>query len=738
MQGRDIGEIYEGIPVWNNGKWEEVSFKSRKEFKETLENDYFKEPGEYDLDDIVLEFQKEGLKYKKHNYFCPDISGTLDFIKYWDFEKLKSRKGVFFWKGKKKFFLPRDYYFWINFLPIQDKVKKKLDFPNVQDSQIHMALYECIAELNYEHGVILKKRQFGSSLYHAARLINKLWFEESCVLKIGASLSTYVTGTNGTWKMLNTYRNFLNENTAWYRPFNPGGLGAWQQKIEINQNGRKTEKGLLGTLESLTFEKDPATGVGGLLTEMLYEEAGIAPTMDITYGFMRPALQYGEIVTGFFVASGSVGDLQQCKPLKKFMYAPTQNGFYAVKNKFMNEEGHPGVTGLFIPEQWSMPPYVDQWGNSDVQSALDSIKNKRAQAVKTMDPNDYQLLISQHPTNLQEAFAFKEESIFPVALIQGLRRDIKEGAFDYRTYKLEYDANNDVIATPTRKLPILEFPLKKNSEDKTGSLVVWEEPVPYKRFGVTYFASVDPVAVGKSSTSESLCSIHVYRNAEEITRRLSNGDVETVVEGDKLVAAWCGRYDDINKTHEMLCKIIEWYNAWTLVECNVSLFIQYMQHNKKHKYLVPSDQFVFNKDAKASSKQFQTYGWRNVSTVFKNSILPHLIEYMKEDLWEDEEENKMVKGITRIPDEMFLWEAEEYTPDLNVDRIVSLAALIAFVKIQEANRGLQRNTTEEDYGDLAKSDKITKLDRSPFRNIGRNSSSLGGMVKPRSAFKNLR
>lgn len=211
------------------------------------------------------------------------------------------------------------------------------------------------------------------------------------------------------------------------------------------------------------------------------------------------------------------------------------------------------------------------------------------------------------------------------------------------------------------------------------------------------------------------------------------------VEGDKLVATWCGRHDDINKTHEMLCMIIEWYQAWTLIECNVSLFIQYMQFHRKHKYLVPSDQFVFNKDAKASSTQFQTYGWRNVGVVFKNSILPHLIEYMKEDLWEDEESGTMVKGISRIPDEMFLWEAEEYVPGLNVDRIVSMAALIAFVKIQEANRGLQRITTAEDSSDLVMTDKITKLNKSPFRNIGKNIPTLGGgMVKPRSAFKNLR
>ena len=79
----------------------------------------------------------------------------------------------------------------------------------------------------------IKKRQFGSSFYHANKLINLLWFETKPVLRIGASLSAYITGVNGTWKMLNEYRNFLNKHTAWYRPMNPGGQGEWQQKVSM-------------------------------------------------------------------------------------------------------------------------------------------------------------------------------------------------------------------------------------------------------------------------------------------------------------------------------------------------------------------------------------------------------------------------------------------------------------------------------------------------------------------------
>ena len=42
--------------------------------------------------------------------------------------------------------------------------------------------------------------------------------------------------------------------------------------------------------------------------------------------------------------------------------------------------------------------------------------------------------------------------------------------------------------------------------------------------------------------------------------------------------------------------IIEWYKAWTIVENNISLFIQHMIAKRKQKYLVPKQQVLFLKD----------------------------------------------------------------------------------------------------------------------------------------------
>jgi len=160
------------IPTWEKGEWvEDTVFDTLEEFKLYLE-DLFKEPGQYDFDETIYHWQDESLKYKKQAYYCAAPTKSKDYVTYWDDQKHKSRTGVIYKSGTKQWYLTRDYYFWLNFLPIFDKEKNDYDFPLIWDIQYHMALYELLAELNNKHGVILKKRQIASSYFHAAKLIN--------------------------------------------------------------------------------------------------------------------------------------------------------------------------------------------------------------------------------------------------------------------------------------------------------------------------------------------------------------------------------------------------------------------------------------------------------------------------------------------------------------------------------------------------------------------------------------
>ena len=727
------------VPVWKNDVWSERIFTSRQEFGDFL-LPLFKEPGKYDFDNTSFKFNEQARLFKqKGEIYCIHPFKSKDYVTYWDDQKLKCRNGVIFISGDNTWYLPREYYMWLNFMPIYDKVLKDFDFPEVRDGQYHMALYEILAEVFFKHCSILKKRQMASSYYHMAKFINLLWFEKGPILKLGASLKDYI-GIEGSWKFLDEYKAFLNEKTAWYRPMNPGKVLTWQQKIEVTENGRKKEVGGKGMLQGMSFEQSTTKGVGGPCTIFFYEEAGIAPTMDETFEYIRPAMQSGDITTGLFIAAGSVGDLSQCNPLKEFTFHPDANNMYAVEHNLMDDKNSFGRTGLFIPEQWMMPPCMDDYGNSLVEEAMIKIKEIRALWKANLRPEKYRLRISQHPTNIKEAFDYREDSQFPLLLVASQKQRIEDKVYPYEYIDLSRGADNKILVERSKKHPITEFPVSKKRVDKEGVIVIYERPDANARWG-TYIASIDPVAEGKTTTSDSLCSIYIYKNTVEVTKIDKQGLIENFVEKEGVVASWCGRFDDINDTHDRLAILIEWYNAWTIVENNVSLFIQYMILKKKQKYLVPKAQIVFLKEAGSNKTVYNDYGWRNTGTLFKNHLLSYLIEWLKEVTDHDTEEDGTIKnkkyGIERLPDIMALIEMENYQPGVNVDRLVALAALIAFVKVQQANRGYSKRV-DQPAENLEKSKDLYKLSSSPFRHIGVKNKGKGSNSRPRKPYRNMR
>jgi hypothetical protein len=514
---------------------------------------------------------------------------------------------------------------------------------------------------------------------------------------------------------------------------------AWEQKIKVRMNGRDTYKGLKSTINGYSFEKDPTNGVGGPVTYFFHEEAGIAPKMDDTYGFIKPALKSGHIITGQFIAAGSVGDLDQCEPLKEYVMHPEENGFYGVESNLLDKDGTISITGLFIPEQWSMPPYIDQYGNSKVTEALEALDIEFEKMKRDLAPDAYQLSVSQQPRNIEEAFATRKVSVFPPHLLAKQLQRISDKAYPVEYLELSRNAEGKIIDKPSRKIPIMEFPVSKKSEDKEGVICIYERPCKDPTFGM-YYGSVDPVGEGKTTTSDSLCAIYIYKNPVEVIKDDGNGKVENTIERDKIVASWCGRFDDINKTHERLELLIEWYNAWTIVENNVALFIQYMISRKRQRYLVPKDMILFLKDIGANRNVFQEYGWKNVGTLFKGNILSYGIEFLKEELDHDTKSDGEIihttYGVERIPDPMLLTEMKAYQDGVNVDRLVAFCALIAFAKVQQSNRGYAKRV---EYADkkLENSQKFSKLNWGPFRHIG-GSKPTNSQSPPRNPFKNLR
>ena len=151
---------------------------------------------------------------------------------------------------------------------------------------------------------------------------------------------------------------------------------------------------------------------------------------------------------------------------------------------------------------------------------------------------------------------------------------------------------------------------------------------------------------------------------------------------------------------------------------------------------------MFLKDLGSNANVFQDYGWKNTGTLFKAHLLSYAIEYCKEEIdIETKPDGTIVKtkyGIERIPDPMLLKEMKAYQEGLNVDRLVSFAALVAFMRIQQSNRGYMKRMVMDDASkNLQKSENLYKLNNSPFRHMGRGNSAPGRKV-PRMPYRRFK
>lgn len=768
--------LYRNIPTLEeDGTWGYTRFETKEEFREFVKN-IFKVPGEYKFDETSFRFNEHARTFLKKGIFTDAPRESLDYIDYWDGEREKCRKGCIF-KGKngQVWYLPRFYYHWINFLQIYNKLHKKFEFADIRDVQYHMALYEILAELHDENNAVVKKRQIASSYFHIAKIYNKYIFEEGYVGKIFASDKKYINAANGSWKFLNQYHNFTNKFTAWACGNAPDKEFSWQQKVETKTpDGRKVEIGTMASITGITLDKDPVSGVGGACDEAFYEEGGIAPTADTTYGYMRAALEEGAITTGIFTIAGSVGDLKQCEPLRKFMFHPEANSFYAVDTDLIDEHGTKGRTALFIPEQWGMPPFIDEFGNSKVKDALEFLDKKFAKMKETLSPEEYQLQVSQKPRNLKEAFAMRTVSFFPVQHTSSQIQRIEENEYAYEYVNLIRNQKNEIEMVSSERKPINEFPLPMKTEDKRSIVVIHERPIKGAPVN-SYVAVIDPVEVGKTQTSASLASVIVYKMDLEVVteeyfnkvkpgkegvdiadewgalvgkkKRESTQDVKitTHLEGGKIVAFWCGRFDDPNETNEYISRLLELYKARGLSENNKPGFINYMISKKRQKYLVYREEMIFDREMATISGGHQVYGISMTPRLWKK-VLEDAINSLSEVLYEEKDENghviKVHYGVERITDIMILKEMQLYQPGLNVDRLITYALLISYVKILQAAGMIRKKVDRinENLENPSKSVKLNTEERSMFKNLGHTMGQ--GQIKqktiPRSPFRNIR
>ena len=427
------------------------------------------------------------------------------------------------------------------------------------------------------------------------------------------------------------------------------------------------------------------------------EEAGVNSTLDKTYEFIKPTLQIGGLTTGIIVVAGSVGELKECEPLRKFTYNPDENDFLGVPD-LVNPEKN---VSFFVPTFWNYIHEVkdnqdnvighercyDNDGNSNIERAKELIlETGLLQARK--DPASYALFKSQYPETLEDLYGARETNIFPIAILSKQSFNLD----DYKPITIDIieDAEGKLKHTLISKPIVTDFPLRSQSY-RDGAICMVEPPIDNPP-NFLYFAGVDPVKT-LQGIGESLMSVHIFQNFY-----IENNELK----GGKLVAWYTGRNEDTHVTFRKIKDLLNYYNAAAVVESDQSSFIDWMiaeKQNYRHRLLKRS-QVPILKDLVPNSAIGDEYGVRmntgGTSSRVKDYMHTKIIEYVSDILSErylDDGTKIPVYGVERIKDQMLIKEMLNFNAKGNYDRIISFGLALLTAAVYESRQVIHKKTS---------------------------------------------
>jgi len=618
------------------------------------------------------------------------------------------------WKAKEKdrilngviydgIYIPPFYYWYLNYCPIYDDLKKKKRFADVWDGDLWYMQYCMRAILSGKHIGGVKGRQKGYSYKHMSILYwSYSWFENS-VNTVGAYEERLV---KKSWRFLEGYRAHINAHTTWHRgPTIPKSL-EWN---ETQMDDANKPQGLQSKLAGVTFKQKADNDVGGSQTFFNYEEPGVSPTILQTLEFIKPAVVKGSETTGIIIACGSVGELDDAEGIKNIFYNPEAYDFLPVKNVWDKDPLSPTCC-IFVSEAYNMigeddetgEPFMDADGNSNVPLAMKWIKRQQELMKKSKKKAELkQLALSQKCTSPEQAFAQRTLSEFPVEMLKAQQERIKHkwanDLWDYKPQQgLLMEKDGRVVLDTANGGPEHNWPINPEWEDKRGVVTIYEPPDPgTENENYMYFAGVDPVEVEEDTISTSVASVDIFKTAVWVTYE-ENGKQQTKLEGDKLVATWRGRFSAPDKTNEQIWLLLKMYNAWGYAERNKPNFINYMRRmGRAEKYLAKEQDVPLFKDLNikngnaANNSKFGFHKGDNTDiwNHFKAQAKEYFFtEYGRiED--KDGEVTKVITGIDKIDDYWLLEEFINYIEGRgNYDRLVSFMAALFIAKVYQQNR----------------------------------------------------
>lgn len=381
------------------------------------------------------------------------------------------------------------------------------------------------------------------------------------------------------------------------------------------------------------------------------------------------------------ILTGTGGDMKKFFDAKQLMFDVDQFNFLT----YQNEDDSRRIHGLFIgakyrmeaKEESSLGKFLGKEGPleqipmliSNEQKALEITDTNIERLRRAGDKIAYLKEKMYYPKKVDDIFLNEDSNIYNIEAAKAQQVRIKTSEFFGNCVDLYHDGESIKHAFSKKDI-ITEFPVKNQNKD--APVVIWEFPVEDPPFGL-YTAGVDPYRQGKSSYSDSLGAVYIFKRMHSITG-----------EGyqNMFVASYVARPDNKDVWDEQARLLIKYYNARTLCENDEISFIEYMKAKGDSRYLERQPEWL--KEIVPNTTVKRDFGIHRSAEKIRDHLHGCLKAHLDEKIAIEKDENGSVTvehlGVMRVKDTMLLEEVINFNEVDNFDREVaaSLAVALAY------------------------------------------------------------
>lgn len=624
-------------------------------------------------------FRQPALTFLSTGRYCPYPESTSEFFAYWDEQMDRCKYGYTADDGD---FISGYNYFYLNFCPIQriiyntitnpdgsTTIKKirDLQFPDFYDYDYYFFQAVEQAETEGKHLCALKSRRKGYSYKNAAMACRNYYLFAGSKTYIYASNKQYLT-EDGILTKAWDYMDFIDKNTAWGKK---RSVNTQMRKragfYTKDEYGNEVELGFKSEIIGVTLKDNPDVVRGKAGKLIIFEEAGSFSELGAAWQIARPSVEQDGMAFGTMIAFGTGGDEDShFETLKDMFYNPDGYNCLGFDN-IWDETPSDKKCGFFIPQYTNMDfrddkgnrLYMDVDGNTLRKKSLEYILTDRRKVIENATNSvAVDRYVAEHCITPQEACLEFGGNIFPKKELQEQLAKIrinKHLSNHKQVGDLVWNTDGSLKWVIKKLGDITHYPLKRD-DDPTGSIVIWEHPVPDAPIGL-YILGVDPYDHDQSGTN-SLGSTFVYKRFQSFENYY-----------DIIVAEYTGRPQTAEEYYENLRKLAIYYNGRIMYENERKGLFPYF--TAKHCDYLLADQPDIISDIVGNSKVQRKKGCH------MNKQIKQWGEGLIKD-WLNEEQAPGKKNLHNILSEPLLEELISYNDTGNFDRVMALMQVMIY------------------------------------------------------------